>query len=176
MNRPFVFALDNAGWPALLVDSSLHVVRANSSAARLFDVSNEPEDVLLSAIWAPQNPNTAAKFLDEWERAPVPNARLKFRVRGGEFREFGVSICAFFKEGGKFFLLQLLPESSPAAAEANRPEHESGQLQRQKLECALQLARTVALDFNNALTSILGHTSLVLSRMEPDHPWRRSLL
>ncbi|HKI68404.1 MAG TPA: ATP-binding protein, partial [Verrucomicrobiae bacterium] len=29
---------------------------------------------------------------------------------------------------------------------------------------------------NNALTSILGHTSLVLSKMEPNHPWRASLL
>src|ERR1019366_10779507 len=44
------------------------------------------------------------------------------------------------------------------------------------LDCALQLARTVALDFNNALTSILGHTSLVLSKMEPNHPWRDSLI
>jgi two-component system, cell cycle sensor histidine kinase and response regulator CckA len=48
--------------------------------------------------------------------------------------------------------------------------------QKQKLECALQLARTVALDFNNALTSILGHASLVLGKMEPNHPWRSSLV
>jgi nitrogen-specific signal transduction histidine kinase len=48
--------------------------------------------------------------------------------------------------------------------------------QKQKLDCALQLARTVALDFNNALTSILGHTSLLLSRTKPDHPWRSSLM
>ncbi len=40
----------------------------------------------------------------------------------------------------------------------------------------MQLARTVALDFNNALTSILGHTSLVLSKMEPSHPWRSSMI
>jgi CheY-like chemotaxis protein len=40
----------------------------------------------------------------------------------------------------------------------------------------LQLARTVALDFNNALTSILGHTSLILCRMPPENPWRTSLL
>src|SRR5207249_6897148 len=45
-----------------------------------------------------------------------------------------------------------------------------------KLDCALQLARTVALDFNNALTSVLGHTSLVLSKMEPSNPWRNSLM
>ncbi|MBU6410983.1 MAG: response regulator [Verrucomicrobia bacterium] len=47
---------------------------------------------------------------------------------------------------------------------------------KQKLECALQLARTVSHDFNNALTSILGHTSFLLSKCDPDHPWRRSLM
>src|SRR6201999_1671586 len=47
---------------------------------------------------------------------------------------------------------------------------------KQKLDCALQLARTVSLDFNNALTSILGHTSLLLTKAEANHPWRRSLL
>jgi CheY-like chemotaxis protein len=40
----------------------------------------------------------------------------------------------------------------------------------------LQLARSVALDFNNALTSILGHTSLLLSKTESSHPWRNSLV
>jgi CheY-like chemotaxis protein len=34
----------------------------------------------------------------------------------------------------------------------------------------------VALDFNNALTSILGHTSLLLSKAEAGHPWRGSLV
>ncbi len=33
----------------------------------------------------------------------------------------------------------------------------------------------MALDFNNALTSILGHASLLLSKAEPNHPWRNSL-
>jgi len=51
-----------------------------------------------------------------------------------------------------------------------------GLAQKQKLDCALQLARTVSLDFNNALTSILGHTSLLLSQIEPSHPWRNSLI
>jgi CheY-like chemotaxis protein len=53
---------------------------------------------------------------------------------------------------------------------------DAGLAQKQKLDCALQLTRTVALDFNNALTSILGHTSHVLGQMEPNHPWRSSLL
>lgn len=40
----------------------------------------------------------------------------------------------------------------------------------------MQLIRTVALDFNNALTSILGHTSLLLSKIEPKNPLRSSLV
>jgi nitrogen-specific signal transduction histidine kinase len=73
-------------------------------------------------------------------------------------------------------VLQLLRENTSAVAEVKPPGSEGGLAQKQKLECALQLARTVALDFNNALTSILGHTSLVLSKMEPNHPWRGSLI
>ena len=53
---------------------------------------------------------------------------------------------------------------------------EASLAQKQRLDCALQLARTVSLDFNNALTSILGHASLLLGKAEPGHPWRRSLL
>ena len=40
----------------------------------------------------------------------------------------------------------------------------------------LQLARTVSLDFNNALTGVLAHTSLVLGKIGADHPCRYSLL
>jgi len=61
-------------------------------------------------------------------------------------------------------------EIKPAATDAN------GLILKQKLDCALQLARTVSLDFNNALTSILGHTSFLLSKAEPGHPWRHSLM
>lgn len=48
--------------------------------------------------------------------------------------------------------------------------------QKQKLDCALQLARTLSLDFNNALTGILGHASLILAKIEPTHPWRASMI
>jgi nitrogen-specific signal transduction histidine kinase/CheY-like chemotaxis protein len=73
-----------------------------------------------------------------------------------------------FKENGKrFFVVQLFPLTG---------NPDAGVIHKQKLDCAMQLARSVALDFNNALTSILGHTSLILSKMEPGNPWRASLL
>ena len=50
---------------------------------------------------------------------------------------------------------------------------ESSQIQKQKLDCALQMARTVALDFNNALTSILGHAFVSnLLPSEYRRPWQ----
>jgi two-component system cell cycle sensor histidine kinase/response regulator CckA len=53
---------------------------------------------------------------------------------------------------------------------------ENATIHKQKLDCAMQLARSVALDFNNALTGILGHTSLLLSKADSRHPFRESLL
>jgi signal transduction histidine kinase/CheY-like chemotaxis protein len=70
------------------------------------------------------------------------------------------------------------PPPAPAAqaAETKSLPNAGDLVSRQKLDCALQLARTVSLDFNNALTSILGHASFLLSKAEAGHPWRHSLM
>ena len=73
----------------------------------------------------------------------------------------------------------MLPAAAPAPA-TNAVEKDAAPdqalIHKQKLDRALQLARTISLDFNNVLTSILGHTSLLLSKAEAGHPWRNSLL
>jgi signal transduction histidine kinase/CheY-like chemotaxis protein len=67
--------------------------------------------------------------------------------------------------------------AAPAPAPASTGASDAAFLvQKQKLDVALQLARTVSLDFNNVLTTILGHTSLILSKMEANNPWRTSLI
>jgi CheY-like chemotaxis protein len=69
------------------------------------------------------------------------------------------------------------PVSAPPPAPVIKSSPEAGGvLLKQKLDCALQLARTVSLDFNNALTGVLGHASLLLGKAEAGHPWRHSLL
>ena len=124
----------------------------------------------------PDNTSGSDQFLAQWERSAIPTVPLKFQARGGHTVGYLTSICAFMKDGQKYFVLQLLREDGSAAPEVKPAGGEAGLALKQKLDCALQLARTVALDFNNALTSILGHTSLVLSKMEPNHPWRDSLM
>jgi two-component system cell cycle sensor histidine kinase/response regulator CckA len=176
MKSDVAFALESAGWPALVVDGASTICRANPAAMSLFGAALVGEAPRLAAIWAPDNSSTADQFLAQWERSAAPTVPLKFRSKGGQPVGYLTSICAFTKDGQKYFVLQLLREGTSVAVDVKPPGGETGQAHKQKLDCALQLARTVALDFNNALTSILGHTSLVLSKMEPNHPWRGSLI
>ena len=169
------FGLENAGWPALLVDGASLIYRANPAAIKLFGASPEGASPRLSSIWSAENDSAPEQFLAQWERSPVPTLSLKFRTQGGDTLVHSVSMCSFSQEGGKYFLLQLFPGTAITSEDKNRGT-ETTFFQKQKLECALQMARSVALDFNNALTGILGHTSHVLASMEAKHPWRDSLL
>ena len=183
------FLLENAEWPVLLVNKNGKIDRANRAAVRAFG-----EQVILDAVWSPLNRDSCQQFLNLPPLAePVP---LKFRLKSGLPGDFWGEYCATADEG--VFLLQLLkgPVSAPDAVPAAKPVMtpaapepmpaaalpaaergaEANACHKQKLDCALQLARSVALDFNNALTSILGHTSLILSKAETNHAWRSSLV
>jgi len=169
-----VFVLENATWPALLVDAAGTILRANQAAIKTLGSAVEGDRPLVGAIWSIENGATAEQFLADWERSPSSPATLRFRVKSGGMATFSTSICSFTKNAEKFFLLQLLPEVSGSVA--GRPGSDTMTLHKQKLDCALQMARSVALDFNNALTSILGYSSLLLSKAEANHPWRRALM
>ena len=176
MKSEIAFGLEDAGWPAFLVDGAGAICRANPMAARLFGVALGGQSPRLAAIWSPENSRTAEQFLALWEKSPTPNTILKFRCQGANAVGYLVAVCSSARGGQKYFLFQLFAESGSGAPEVKAPGGDAAPAHKQKLDCALQLARTVALDFNNALTSILGHTSLVLSKMEPAHPWRASLI
>jgi len=182
------FLLQNAGWPALLTHKNGKVLRANRAAVRAFGSGIEKADGALAAIWSPQNRGSALQFLTlPPPEAPLP---LKFNLKSGLPAVFLAQLCLTDDED--ICLLQLLKEVSPDASSAHPPKPaaahpapappaapapvvEASLAHKQKLDCALQLARSVALDFNNALTSILGHASLLMSKAAPDHPWRSSL-
>lgn len=179
MKSDVVFGLENAAWPALLVGPGGNVLVANSAARGVFGGHLNGENVSLSAFWAGEGGGTPADFLARWERSPVPATVLKFRTAGGGVTDFNTIICQFAGEGGKWYALQLLPATAAAVAAAGTADKavSAGDAAlKQKLDCVLQLARTVSLDFNNALTGVLAHTSLLLTKAEPEHPWRRSLL
>ena len=174
------FLLENAAWPAFVAETGGTIRVANQAAIAFFGPPFEAESTTLSAIWAEES-ESADQFLGRWERSAASVVLLKFRGKGSNIVSFQTHICPS-RDVQKRFLFQLwrdsgaAAESSSRAAEPKALSPDSPQAFKQKLDCALQLTRTVALDFNNALTSILGHTSLVLSKLEWDHPWRASLV
>lgn len=174
MKSDVSFDFERATWPALLVDGAGTVLRANQMALNLFGPALAGETATLSAIWTEDNCITAEKFLKDGETALAPLTPLKLLIPGGS-RVFSALAGLHQRDGKRFLLLQLLPEI-PAAPPTRPAPPDASQAHKQKLDCALQLARSVALDFNNALTSILGYTSLLLSKAEAAHPWRRTLL
>src|SRR6185436_6166256 len=123
------------------------------------------------SVWAKENEGTAEQFIAKLQRQPMHAAMLKFRLKGGSVGVYQTWISRVETQSGPNFIFQLFKDE--------KGEHTTDTLasaQKQKLECALQLTRTVALDFNNALTTILGHASLLLGKLETAHPWRTSLV
>jgi signal transduction histidine kinase len=179
MKPEVVFGLENAAWPAVLVNAGGGVFVTNAAAKSVFGPALGGDAANLAAVWAPENGGSAPDFLARWEQSPVASGVLKFKTARGAVTPFLTSICQFTNDGKKWFVLQLLPGDAAAAPApaAEIPATASGDAAlKQKLDCVLQLARTVSLDFNNALTGVLAHTSLLLGKAEPEHPWRRSLL
>ncbi|MBI4328064.1 MAG: response regulator [Chloroflexi bacterium] len=205
MKSDYVFGLENAGWPALLVDRSATIRRASQAAKSVFGSSMDGEPTLAASIWSPENETTPEQFLFRVQRSGLETLPLKLRIKEGATITFRCYVCTLQRDEQNYFVLQLFREMSHPAAEskslasgarlggpapaarqgiateapvtgAENPSVELSVAHKQKLDCALQLSRTVALDFNNALTSILGHTSLILSKMELKHPWRSSLV
>jgi len=190
MKSDLTFQLENAAWPAFVVEAGGTIRYANQAAVDFFGPKLEGESLALSALWADSS-ESAELFLARWERSPSATMQLRYHGKGGTIATFDTFICSA-REVQKRYIFQLLRKStatSPAVdqgqssdlsklgAEETKPSGtDTISFQKQRLDCALQLTRSVALDFNNALTGILGHTSLVLAKMELDHPWRGSLL
>jgi nitrogen-specific signal transduction histidine kinase len=182
MNPEIVFGLENAAWPALLVGTNGAIFRANPSALTFFgEILAGDELPPLAAVWGPGNESSAEDFIAHWEQTAKSIVHLKFKKPDGSPAGYGTAVSIFTSaKGTKLFVLQLVTPDS-GAVESRPPAavgatDTSGPVLKQKLECALQLARTVSLDFNNALTSILGHASFLLGKAEPGHPWRHSLM
>jgi len=172
MKLEILFGLDDAAWPALLVSAGGTVLVCNVAAKVLFGTALAGQPANLAAIWSPANSTPPPVFLGGWEQTRTTPVDLRFRTTDGEKR-FSTAITTLAHEGGKALLLQLF--ALPNAA-AESPNGTGDAALKQKLDCVLQLARTVSLDFNNALTGVLAHTSLLLGKAEAGHPWRRSLL
>ena len=177
ISKTFI-AFENAGWPVVLADAAGVIHRANRAARTTFGERLPGVGATLEQLWPADGAADGRAFLVELGGDESKTASLRFRCRE-EVRTFTVSGLAGEEAGAALRLLQLFPEAPRPVAPVPAPRSdtaEQGAAQKQKLDCALQLTRNVALDFNNALTSILGHTSLLLSQVPAGNAWRGSLL
>ena len=174
-----IFVLSSATWPALLVDGSAAVRRANAAAIELFGSRVEGGAAPLTNIWTSETGVEPPAFLQKVNAAQSFSAPLRLRGKGLAITSFNVSVCLIDRSGTPFYLFQLFPAAQtngPARPVDGKGSVEINLAQKQKLDCALQLTRTVALDFNNTLTAILGHATHVLGSADMNHPWRTSLM
>jgi len=174
MKADVIFDLENAAWPALLVSGEGEILRANHAAVNTFGASLAADSAKLASLWAEENCITVEKFLKDGETALAPLTPVKLQLPAGP-KIFSAIVGLHLRNEKRFLLLQLLPDVAELAG-TKASSGDNGLAHKQKLDCALQLSRSIALDFNNALTSILGYTSLLLSKAEAAHPWRRTLL
>ena len=168
-------AMEAAGWPVLLVDRAGAIHRANTAATKAFDPFLDSFPVPLAKLWPAQTVVSPEAWLTQWDPTAALLRSLRLKGAGNKVLLFSAAVSRFNPAEAGQYLIQLLPDSSVAPTPAPAIS-DASLLHKQKLECALQLARTVALDFNNSLTTILGHASWMLGEAKPDNPWRNSLL
>lgn len=186
------FVLRSANWPVLLVDAEGKIHASSQGARRLFGEMIEGQRTLGEAIWSEDNEISAEAFLRRFSQGSEKGLELRYREKEGGACTYLTQLCPFPAGGENFFLLQLFTKSGEVepVVEVQMPSRtttdipsvpeslplvEPASAQKQKLDCAMQLIRSVALDFNNALTIILGHASLLLGNADGKHPFRNSL-
>src|SRR5436190_24050936 len=98
------FPLENATWPAFLVNGSGIIIRANKAAFKLFGAELEENDTApFSAIWAADNAIAPKPFLAQWEGTSAASVPARLRANNEGSTPFNVSICSFAKDGQNFF-------------------------------------------------------------------------
>src|SRR5580700_1322326 len=102
MKQEVVFGLDNAAWPALLVNAGGAVLMANAAAKTLFGPALNGAPANLAAIWSAANGPQVAGFLESWEKSPTTAIDLKYRAAGGIEKKFSTAIAMLANDGNKW--------------------------------------------------------------------------
>src|SRR5687768_16736307 len=151
MKSETVFALENASWPALLVDASGNIRAASKGAKDSFGAGMTAGSVLGKTIWSKENDQSAEEFFAGFDSPANHSFLLRFKGSDGSTLTYHTHICSARDpiDQTTLFLLQMFkPETAPAPAPSAPPpavapqSHtvmEASLAQKQKLDCAMQL-------------------------------------
>src|ERR1017187_4654525 len=112
MKPEVVFGLENAAWPALLVNAGGAVLMFNGAAKTVFGAALDGNPAQLAAIWSPENGRAAADFLAQWEKSPALLVELKFPAACCLKKKYSTAISRLAFEGSMFFLMIRRPPRS----------------------------------------------------------------
>src|SRR3954467_15941628 len=132
MKSDSVFLLEDAGWPALIVDAAGTVLQANKAGRSLF-AGPESSSATLSAIWTADNSISAQQFLADAEKSSRTPLALKLKEKSGTAVSYSASITTLAAAPEKRFLIQFFPATASAETKNST---DSIQAQKQKLDCA----------------------------------------
>ena len=113
MKSDVAFALENAGWPALLVDGAAPSAVRNPAATNLFGAALAGESPRLSAVWSPENTQHRRPVFGPVGALRRPDTAAQVPGQG---RPVGwlshVDLRASPRTAQKYFVLQLLRETT----------------------------------------------------------------
>ena len=115
MRRQTDFVLEKAGWPALLLEESGLICRANHAACQLFGTAVQGV-ASLSSLLADGNAVQNAgldRFLAGQEAAGKPS-EMELACPGGQKTKFQSRVSKLSREGRNYYLLQLFGGLTPA--------------------------------------------------------------
>ncbi|MCF7709466.1 MAG: response regulator, partial [Verrucomicrobia bacterium] len=175
---------DNAVWPVFIIDETAAIRWANKAAANVFRIEVSKGDNSFNELWAEDNEMPVELFIPFIRRGGKLDSPIKLLDKNSKPVERKLLISPVKSDDEFLVLLQIPDIGADSSKKKTKAEPinsipakiEPGISQKQTLDSARQLIRTVVLDFNNALTTILGHTTLILSQLEPKHKWKRALM
>src|SRR5260221_9877400 len=107
--------LENAAWPAFLVDDWGIIRKANQAAIALFGAKLESDATMLSALWAEET-ESAEQFLTRWERSTAAVAPLRLLGKGAAVTTFSTHISEFHLEEERRVFVSRIPAAAAGLA------------------------------------------------------------
>src|SRR5687768_4345550 len=103
MKSETVFALENANWPALLVDAAGGIKAASQGAKQVFGEIITTRPILGQSVWSKENDQSPEEFFASYDKICDRTYELRFKGRDGSTSTYQTHICPLRLDHQDFF-------------------------------------------------------------------------